>query len=112
MWLLPSAMTGGGIAGGRDRTLKQTLCKQVAHCLNDGVRRLARQEMAGDRDQTPFVACGEVAGMALRLFRRSNPIAGSMQHDRGHGDWRLFGKALLKRLQCRVAWCVAVAMPI
>src|SRR5262249_22987695 len=97
---------------GLNRALKQTLSKQVTYRLNHGTRRLARQEMAGDGNHTPLVACGEVTGMPFRQFRRPNPIAGTVQHDRWHGDRRLFSKALLQRLQCRVAWRVAVAVPI
>ena len=89
-------MTGGEIAGGLSRALKQTLCKQVTHGLHHRIWRLAGQEMAGDWNHTPLVARGEVAGMVFRLFWWSNTIAGTVQNDRRHRDWRLFSKSPLE----------------
>src|SRR5262249_50089932 len=90
----------------------QGLAEQIAHRRDDRIRRLARQEMAGDRDHTPLVARGEVLRVALRLSRRPTAVAVAMQYDCRRGDLRPFGQPLLQRLQRRISRPIAVAVTV
>ena len=79
------------------------LGNQLAHCLDDRVRRFPRQEMARIGDHPPHVRTAEKPRVPGRAARRGHAVGSAMQHDGGHADVRRRGQPLLDGLQARIA---------
>jgi len=76
------------------------LSEQIAHCGNDCIWPLTRQEMASHGDHTPLIPSRKILGVVLRLLRWSDAVAGAMQHNPVRG---LFSGTLKKKLGLEVA---------
>src|SRR5260370_1094014 len=92
--------------------LGSILGDQLAHSPDHRRRCLLRYIVADHRDHPAQIAAGEEARMRCRFLERMDAVAGAVQHDRRHRDWRLRGEALLDRFKRRIARSVAETMAV